>query len=162
MPTQITLSRRSLLRGVAWAAGSVVVESPPAVATAATAARAPTPEPAPANAPATAPAASARLRRTLLQTSPVAGFQYHDGEAVWHALRQGDPLALVREPGNRHDARAVRLEWEGHKIGYVPALDNAAISQLLDRDLGLDAVITRLQEAHSPWDRVQVAVYLTV
>lgn len=100
--------------------------------------------------------------RTLLQTSPIAGFQYHCGEDCWALMRAGDPLSLVREPGNRFDERAVRLEWNGEKIGYVPARDNAAISQLLDRDDCLDAVITQLRESADPWDRVEFAVYLTI
>jgi hypothetical protein len=62
----------------------------------------------------------------LLQTSPVAGFQYHAGEAVWALLRSGQALTMVREPGNRFDERAIRLDWKDQKVGYVPARDNAA------------------------------------
>ena len=36
-----------------------------------------------------------------LQRSPVAGFQYHLGEAVWAELAVGAALTLVREPENR-------------------------------------------------------------
>ncbi|MBS0330407.1 MAG: HIRAN protein, partial [Proteobacteria bacterium] len=50
----------------------------------------------------------------LLQDSPLAGFQYHAGRALWSQMRVGDALALVREPDNSHDARAVRVEWQGH------------------------------------------------
>ncbi len=95
----------------------------------------------------------------LMQTSPVAGFQYHDGDTLWALLRNGQALTMVREPGNRFDERAVRLDWEGRKIGYVPARDNAAVSQLLDRGERLNAVITQLREAHNPWDRIEFAVY---
>ena len=119
-----------------------------------------TPAPSP-----TAAAAAALLRepqRCLLQTSPVAGFQFHGGEEVWAAMRTGDILSLVREPHNRYDERAVRLEWNGEKVGYVPAVDNAAISQLMDRDVGLDAVITELRNSSNPWERISFAVYLTL
>lgn len=95
----------------------------------------------------------------LMQTSPVAGFQYHAGDTVWALLRSGQALAMVREPGNRFDQRAVRLDWLGQKIGYVPARDNAAVSQLLDRGERLNAVITQLREANNPWDRIEFAVY---
>jgi hypothetical protein len=44
-----------------------------------------------------------------LQRSPLAGFQYHASERVWPRLRTGDALKLVREPGNRYDARAVAV-----------------------------------------------------
>ncbi len=98
--------------------------------------------------------------RTLLQYSPVAGFQYHRGEDLWSSLRTGEALTMVREPLNAYDSRAVRLDWEGQKIGYVPALDNAAICQLLDRNECLDCVITQLRESSNPWKRVEFAVYL--
>lgn len=91
-----------------------------------------------------------------LQASPVAGFQYHHGETLWPQLAVGQPLQLVREADNRHDERAVRVEWQGHKLGYIPRLDNAAVSQLLDRGERLEAVIAWLAESSNPWDRVEV------
>ena len=93
-----------------------------------------------------------------LQTSPVAGFQYHQGEMLWPRLAVGQPLQLLREADNRHDDRAVRVEWQGCKIGYIPRLDNAAVSQLLDRGEKLQAVITQLAESRNPWERVGVEV----
>lgn len=97
----------------------------------------------------------------LLQTSPAAGFEYHDGAALWPQLRCGQALRMVREPGNRFDSRAVRLDWQGHKVGYVPARDNAAVSQLLDRGEHVAAVITQLRESNDPWERIEFAVYWT-
>ena len=144
-------ARRELLRSVA-----LITAALPA----ALRARPVPPMPLPMT-PAPVPQAMRRIR-TLLQVSPVAGFQYHEGERVWHHLRAGDALALSREPRNPFDARAVRLDWEGRKLGYVPAMANTAISQLLDRDQSLDAVITRLRESPDPWNRVEFAVYLTV
>lgn len=93
-----------------------------------------------------------------LQTSPLAGFQYHHGETLWPQLAIGQPLQLLREPDNRHDDRAVRVEWQGHKLGYIPRLDNAAVSQLMDRGERLDAEIAWLTESRNPWERVGVEV----
>ncbi len=93
-----------------------------------------------------------------LQHSPVAGFQYHHGEALWPQLAVGQTLQLVREADNRYDDRAVRVEWQGNKLGYIPRLDNAAVSQLLDRGERLEAVIAGLKESSNPWDRVGVEV----
>jgi HIRAN domain len=100
------------------------------------------------------------LARELLQISPVAGFQFHEGERLWESLAVGDALALVREAANRYDARAVRLDWQGQKIGYIPAVDNAAVSQLLDRGRCLSACITQLRMSGNPWQRVEVQVFL--
>jgi Holliday junction resolvase-like predicted endonuclease len=39
--------------------------------------------------------------RILVQSSPLAGFQYYAGESLWHEMREGDRLCLVREAGQR-------------------------------------------------------------
>ena len=150
MKDDIATSRRGLLRAFVLAGAAASLRAGPAVAA----------SPPPLSQP--PPILQPRLTRTLLQYSPVAGFQYHEGEDVWPWLRVGDALALVREPRNRYDPRAVRLDWEGRKIGYVPALDNAAVSQLMDRDVGLDAVMTRLRVGRDPWQRIEFAVYLSI
>lgn len=101
---------------------------------------------------------ASRATWKTLQTSPVAGFQYHQGEALWLQLAIGQPVALIRETDNSHDPRAVRVEWQGRKLGYLPRLDNAAVSQLLDRGEVLEAVIAGLENSSNPWDRVKVEV----
>ena len=94
-----------------------------------------------------------------LQRSPIAGFQYHDGETVWSQLRVADALQLIREAENAHDPRAVSVEWQGHKLGYVPRRDNAAISHLLDQQQHLQAYIVALEESRNPWQRVTFTVH---
>jgi hypothetical protein len=93
-----------------------------------------------------------------MQTSPLAGFQYHHGEALWPQLAVGQMLQLVREPDNRYDDRAVRVEWQGHKMGYISRLDNAAVSQLLDRRETMEAAIVGLANSSNPWDRIRMEV----
>ncbi len=97
----------------------------------------------------------------LIQESPLAGFQYHHGDALWPQLHTGQPLALVREPANPYDARAVRIDWNGYKLGYLPRIENTAASQMLDRGERLTGRIVRLRESRNPWERVRVAVELT-
>lgn len=65
---------------------------------------------------------AANLRWIELQRSPVAGFQYHQGEAVWANLQVGESVSHFREPDNAFDPRAVRIDWQGHKLGYVPRI----------------------------------------
>lgn len=98
----------------------------------------------------------------LLQDSPLAGFQYHAGRALWSQMRVGDALALVREPDNSHDARAVRVEWQGHMIGYVPRRENADVARLLDRGQKLVARIVRLSDVRDPWSRVRFEILIPV
>ena len=78
-------------------------------------------------------------------------------------LQVGDVLSLVREADNRFDARAVRVEWQGEKLGYLPRLDNASVSHLLDNGTTLlSAEIVALQASNNPWERIALAVYLLV
>ncbi|MBZ0091586.1 MAG: HIRAN domain-containing protein [Sulfuricellaceae bacterium] len=106
------------------------------------------------------PAAHARTGETwkIVQTFPVAGFQYHSGEALWPQLAAGQPLTLMREAENPYDPRAVRVDWQGYKLGYIPRLDNAAVAQLLDRGETLGAAIAKLEDSSNPWDRIEVEV----
>ncbi len=110
--------------------------------------------------PVAALAASASGRRVRLQQSPVAGFQYYEGERIFRRLREGMALNLVREPENKYDERAVAVYVGGCKLGFVPRLDNAAVAQMLDRGERLSARIVRLQQSANPWDRVQFEVTL--
>ena len=105
-------------------------------------------------------ARAAVIRKVELQRSPVAGFQYHQAEAIWPLLMVGTSLGLVREPENPHDPRAVRIDWQGQKLGYMPRIDNAAASQLLDRGESVSAAITALNVSANPWERIEFAVYL--
>ncbi len=109
----------------------------------------------------TAPAVRAAAHEKIeLQRSRVAGFQYHQGDAVWPLLAVGASLSLIREPDNAYDTRAVRIDWQGHKLGYVPRADNAAISHLLDEGRAVTASIISLQESANPWERIGLTVHL--
>ena len=105
-------------------------------------------------------AAVRRDARVLLQLSPVAGFQYHKGPAVWRRMRQRDDLKLRREPRNPHDDRAVAVYWHDRKLGYVPRRENAAIAQMLDRGLTLRATVEQLAESENPWERIRFSISL--
>jgi len=96
----------------------------------------------------------------LLQDSPLAGFQYHAGKTLWPQMQVGDALTLIREPHNPHDANAVRVEWRGHKIGYVPRRENADVARFMDGGQALDARIARLAEVRDPWSRVRFEILI--
>lgn len=104
-----------------------------------------------------APAPSVRM---VVQSSPLAGFRYHEAASLWGELRVGDALALVREPGNPHDPRAVRVEWRGRMLGYVPRSENDAVAWGLDRGDALRARISRLDPTRPASRRVEFEVYV--
>jgi hypothetical protein len=80
----------------------------------------------------------------MVRNSPLAGFRYNDGRLVWNDMRTGDALTLVREPDNPFDADAIRLEWNGRKIGYVPRRENGALARELDAGKTIEARIIEL------------------
>ena len=108
----------------------------------------------------TAPAPAQDKVRLVVQSSNLAGFRYHAATAVFSELRVGDTLELAREPDNAHDANAVSLSWRGHKLGYVPRQDNAALAWGLDRGTPLRARISALAEHPNPARRVRFEVYV--
>jgi hypothetical protein len=83
----------------------------------------------------------------LVQRSPLAGFRHHEAAAVWSELAVGDRLDLLREPANAHDANAVRVEWRGRTLGYVPRAQNQALAWAMDRGEPVTARIASLRMA---------------
>ena len=96
----------------------------------------------------------------LVQNSPLAGSQYYAAARVWDEIRVGDRLTLVREADNRHDRDAIRVEWRGHKLGYVPRAENRAAARALDAGERLEARVTRLRDDPDPWRRIEFSVHL--
>jgi hypothetical protein len=97
--------------------------------------------------------------RILVQSAPLAGAQYYAVDALWPRMQVGDALDLVREPGNRHDRNAIRVEWRGHRLGYVPRRANRAVAAAMDRGDRLVARVSRLSADPDPWRRVEFEVF---
>ena len=110
---------------------------------------------------AAAPAVAVVGRKVLIQESPVAGYQFYDGDWVWSSLAVGASLRLVREPENQHDPNAVAVYFRDEQLGYVPRVENTAIAQMLDHGEHLEASISKLHLTENPWDRVWFEVVLT-
>lgn len=100
--------------------------------------------------------------RILVQSSPLAGFQYHAGEALWQEMHEGDRLTLVREADNPHDSNAVSIEWRGQKLGYLPRAENRAVAAALDAGEAVDARIAKLRQHKNPWQRVLIEVFVVL
>ncbi|MDR2625886.1 MAG: HIRAN domain-containing protein [Zoogloeaceae bacterium] len=99
--------------------------------------------------------------RLLVQSSPLAGSQFHALAHLHASMRVGDALTLVREPENPYDAKAIRVEWRGSQLGYVPRRENRAVAAALDQGKKLHARISRLNpEAADPWQRLEFEVWL--
>ncbi len=96
----------------------------------------------------------------LVQSSPLAGFRFGEAAAVMPLMRPGDALELVHEPDNPHDPNAVRVEWRGRKLGYVPRRQNAALAWGLERGTPLRARVSRLEDHPNPARRIEFEVYI--
>jgi hypothetical protein len=107
-----------------------------------------------------APAVATVNRAVLIQESPVAGFQFHEGEFVWPSLKVGKELTLVREADNVHDSNAVAVYFNMDQVGYVPRVENTAVAQMLDRGEHLKASISKLNDTDDPWDRIWLEIFL--
>lgn len=103
------------------------------------------------------PAAEAKI---YLQASRLAGFRYYEGRRLWPQVRVGDHLKLVREADNPYDANAIRVEWQGHKIGFVPRAENAALARFMDHGQVLDARVTALPKDRRRGRGVEFDIFL--
>ena len=98
--------------------------------------------------------------RLLVQSSPLAGFRYHEAPGLFPELRIGDRLDLVRESDNPHDPDAVRVEWRGRRLGYVPRRENSALAWAMDRGEPVSARISTLRVHRNPRRRVEFEVFI--
>ena len=105
-----------------------------------------------------AAAADSPSARIVVQNAPLAGFVYYDGKDVWDRMKRGDRLALVREPANPHDPNAVRIEWQGRMLGYVPRKDNADLARQMDHGAAVDARVTELNKAPNGRHRISYEI----
>ncbi|MBK6741467.1 MAG: HIRAN domain-containing protein [Hydrogenophilales bacterium] len=105
-----------------------------------------------------APVAADTESHILIQTSPLAGFQYHAGRALFPLMSVGDRLTLVREADNPYDPKAVRVEWRGVMIGFAPRVDNTDLARMMDHGVTVEGRIVHLQKARDPWKRVLIEV----
>lgn len=94
----------------------------------------------------------------LIQSSPLAGSQFHALPDVVSQIRVGDALSLKREPTNPHDANATQVLWQGHLLGFIPRRENKAVARALDRGEPLVARVVALRPDETPWRRLRFEI----
>jgi hypothetical protein len=107
----------------------------------------------------TAPAVEV-VSEIVVHSAVAAGLRHHDAKAVWEQMRPGDELTLVRERDNPHDPNAVRVDWRGHVLGYLPRADNEPVARQLDRGNPLRARIASLGKYRNHRLKLEIDVYL--
>lgn len=64
----------------------------------------------------------------------IAGVQFKKKQvedAILHGIAEGEDLTLICEPENPYDPTAVRIEWQGYHIGYVPKKEGEELKRLM-------------------------------
>jgi hypothetical protein len=90
--------------------------------------------------------------RGLLIANVAGAAQHHADTLAKDSVAPGQPLTLQRDPGNPHDANAVKvLDADGAQAGWVPRDLAVDVAAALDGDRPYAAVVLREQRA-SPRD----------
>lgn len=100
-------------------------------------------------------------RDVFLFDTYVAGTTHVEGiEELAPYLDIDDKLDFFREPDNHYDKKAIVIKNnDGVKIGYVPRVDNAVFSRLMDAGKLLYGKITA-KEMKGKWLRIKIGIYL--
>lgn len=97
----------------------------------------------------------------------LAGVQYSDYQLIAGGLKPGTVIDLVGEPGNPHDNKAIRVEYQKISLGYVPRL--AQGHPMLQSDLWrahnsgakIIGVITAFNKDYPAWCMITIQCKLT-
>lgn len=76
------------------------------------------------------------------------------------AIEDGSEVELVRDPHNPYDSNAIKVEVEGHHIGFIPKATAADLAPLLDTGHQFSAVVSGHHTYYEPAleiDEVEVA-----
>ncbi|MFO1320656.1 MAG: HIRAN domain-containing protein [Burkholderiales bacterium] len=108
---------------------------------------------------AAADTSASAVARVLLQSTLTAGLAHHEAKTLWNDLRPGDALDLIREPDNAHDPNAVRIDWKGHVLGYLPRADNADVARQIDRGQVLRARIRTIAKYRNHRRKLEIDIF---
>lgn len=90
----------------------------------------------------------------------VAGVQYSDYQRVLSKMKLGEQVRFIGEPKNVFDSKAIRIEYKGVKIGYVPAA--SAIQRGLWSEHGAKSivvgVVTAINKNNPSWQLFTIQV----
>lgn len=66
----------------------------------------------------------------------LVGMSHRSAEHYVRSLASGAELALIREPNNAFDPRAVQVWSDGRHVGYIAAAENRAVAARMDAMIG--------------------------
>lgn len=88
----------------------------------------------------------------------VAGVQYSDYQLVCRSLKPGTVVSLIGETRNEFDNRAIRIEYKGIKLGYVPgkSIQQSELWNAHNRGCKCIAIITAFNKTNPTWCMITV------
>ena len=93
-----------------------------------------------------------------LSTLRVAGLRYGACEAT--RFIPDETLSLVREPRNPYDPYAVRIDYRGRKVGYIPRTHSRIVASLIDGGYRLEARVRHYHPERESWERLWVSIWM--
>ncbi|MGE6590696.1 HIRAN domain-containing protein [Bacillus mycoides] len=89
----------------------------------------------------------------------VAGWRHYEGEALLETLSSATLVCLKREPENKQDSFAVRVDTEsGNSLGYVPAFYSEFVAEVLDKGCTYKLQIDKIDAGAIPQLRMNILV----
>ena len=116
-------------------------------------------------------------RSIFLLGTQVAGTSFRKNmDELYEKLNEGDLVKLVREPENKYDEYAIRIDTNSDqplgyvpsekvpddeylKLGYVPRVNNKILARLMDAGKYLYGVV-RLKEMDRSFHHIVVKIYM--
>lgn len=93
-------------------------------------------------------------------------YDNEDGSSRQEELRRcarGEPIHLVHEPENPHDARAVAVvSPRGVRVGYLPRDRALWMSSKIERGYDVRAIVERIKGSHLPGATLGVVVRINM
>ena len=88
----------------------------------------------------------------------IAGLYYYRNCNIISQLKSGTPLELEHEPDNIHDNKAIKISYNGYKLGYVPRRLNHIVLTMMILDKEIHAEVMAVTPIDNP-KTVNVIVY---
>lgn len=95
----------------------------------------------------------------------LAGVQYSDYQLIAGGLEPGTVVDLVGEPGNPHDSKAIRVEYQKISLGYIPVKTDSNLQSVLwwehNKGAKIIGVITAFEKSSPTWCMITIQCKLT-
>lgn len=90
----------------------------------------------------------------------LAGVQYGDYQRISTVLKPGLILKMVGEPTNKYDKMAIRVEYAGYLLGYIPrfSIQQSECWNAHTNGYKLIAVLTAFNKTNPTWSMITIQI----